>query len=226
MPRYIVVDTETTGPTANDAVCEIAWVEIDQNLNELALVHSLIDPQMRISASASGVHGITQDMVEDAPTIEEFFEHLQPQPEGSYILIAHNVRFDRPRIEPHLPEVSGQVCTLRLARRYLPNAENHKLSTLAYQYGLDRGDSHRADGDVRTCLSLLRYITHLSGLDLDTIVEAEKSPVIIKEMPFGTHRGVPMHLLDKGYARWALRNMSDLDPDLKHTLTLRAEGKL
>lgn len=226
MPRYIVTDTETTGPTPQDKICEIAWVEIDEQLNEIDLVHSLIDPQRPISASASAVHNITADMVQDSPTVEEFFEQISPRVGGEYILIAHNVKFDRPRVEPHLPAVVGQLCTLRLARRYLPNAENHKLGTLAYQYGLSRGESHRADGDVRTCLSLLRYITELSGKSLPTLVEEELQPVLVDKMPFGKHKDVPMHLLDRGYALWALRNMQDLDPDLKHTLELRASGKL
>ena len=71
--RYIVGDTETSGLSASPGVCEIAWAEIDEQGNVLDLQHSLIDPEVPICPAASGVHHITDDMVADAPTMEEFF---------------------------------------------------------------------------------------------------------------------------------------------------------
>lgn len=229
MVRYLIADTETTGASTDDKICELAYIEVDADLNELSRQHSLIDPQRRISASAAGVHGITEEMVQDAPTIEEFFSVvLDPPLDGEIILIAHKVAFDRRYLEPYLPPIVGQLCTLKLARRYLPDAENHKLSTLAYQYGLDKGDSHRADGDVRTAFSLLRFIVLLSGKTLPELVNEDKLPQLVSVMPFGKYRDVPMTQLDRGYAQWAIgpKGLTDIDPDLRYTLTLRAEGKL
>ena len=44
--RFILADVETTGLTEKDAVCEIAWLEIDEQFNELdsdtTLILSLI----------------------------------------------------------------------------------------------------------------------------------------------------------------------------------------
>lgn len=229
-PRYFFWDTETTGATPEDKVVELAFIEVDEHLNELTRGHSLIDPERRISPGASGVHGITYDMVADSPTIEEYFQQvLQPPLEGEIVFIAHKAEFDRRYLTPHLPPIVAQVCTLRLARRALPNADNHKLSTLMYQYGLDRGESHSADGDVRTMLSLVRYVLSLPGFEGKTLrhLAIEDSNLqVLTEMPFGKWKG-PMNKVCPKYAKWAVTGgMKELDRDLHYTLTLRAEGKI
>lgn len=93
MIRYLVGDVETTGTTEQDRTVEVAWIEIDADLNEIDRVHSLIDPQMLISPSAMGVHHITNEMVADAPTWEELFEQVIPNhfaPDDEVVLVAHN----------------------------------------------------------------------------------------------------------------------------------------
>ena len=72
--RWLIADVETTGVRTEDRVVEIAWIEVDNDLNIVDEVHSLIDPEMPIPAAASGVHHITDAMVADAPTISQFFE--------------------------------------------------------------------------------------------------------------------------------------------------------
>ena len=71
--RYYIVDTETSGTDETAGVCEVAFLEIDENFNELARVQSLIDPEVMISPSASGIHGLVDDDVKDFPTLSEFF---------------------------------------------------------------------------------------------------------------------------------------------------------
>jgi exodeoxyribonuclease X len=233
MIHKLIGDTETTDSSADARVCELAWIEVDDDLNEVGRQHSLIDPQRRISAGAMGVHNITEEMVASAPTIDEFFTQvIDPPLTGSVILIAHKVDFDRRMLEPTLERYGhplvGQLCTLRLARKYLKDAENHKLSTLAYQYGLDRGDSHRADGDVRTCFSLLRFIITLSGKTLTDLILEDGDPLIVETMPFGKHKGVAIKDVPRDYVTWALgpKGLTEIDPDLKHTLQLRLENRL
>jgi DNA polymerase III epsilon subunit-like protein len=165
MLRAWVADTETTGADSNDRPCEVAWYEIDEHLSVLDERHSLIDPQMPISATASGIHGITNADVADAPTMVEFVQSLGADffGEGDEILlIAHNVAFDRRMLQPYFP-ITDELCTLRLARRIWPKAENHKLPTLMYLLNLERGKSHSAHGDVHTCFDLLRRIVDTSG---------------------------------------------------------------
>lgn len=92
MERIIVLDTETTGVTPSDRIVELAWIEIDQNLEEVGRFQTLVDPEMLISPSAMGVHHITDADVESAPTIEEVFAVVRPKEfEGQgVVMVAHN----------------------------------------------------------------------------------------------------------------------------------------
>lgn len=231
MIHYLIADTETTGASADDTICEFAAVEVDTQLNELARHHSLIDPERRISAGASGVHGITNDMLVDSPTMAEYLAQVMHPPlMGDVVLIAHKADFDRGKLEKPFAaigvQIVNQLCTLRLARKYLRDAEDHKLATLAYQYALDKGSSHRADGDVRTCFSLLRYIQIVSGKTLLALIDEMGRPQIMREMPFGKHKG-PIAGVPKSYAQWCLgpKGLTEIDPDLRYTLALIAEGQ-
>jgi exodeoxyribonuclease X len=222
--RYILGDTETTGPTPSDKVCELAWVELNEELEVIDKQYSLIDPQIRISAGASGIHGITNQDVAEAPTIEEFFGEVLTSPlDGPVMLIAHNVQFDKRYLAPFIPNLAGELCTLRLARRFWPDAENHKLSTLMYHLALTRGESHRADGDVETCLDLLRKIVEKSGKSLPELAAESMEPLFVKVMPFGKHKGTLLKDLPRSYIDWALK-LDNLDRDMRYSLELVKTG--
>lgn len=223
--RFILADTETSGFGKGSGVCELAFVELDEQLNILDQQYSLIDPEVPISPSASGVHGITNADVQDSPTMAEFFEVVYGQRlTGDVVLIAHNVVFDKPYIEPYIDSLAGEVCTLRLARKYIPEAPDHKLATLKYFLELDAGTSHRADGDVRTTIDLLRHIVARSGASLSDLVKQTSEPIFVHTMPFGAHKGLNIRDIPEDYRRW-LRRKTDIDPDLKYTLAeLAKEG--
>lgn len=218
MPRYFVADTETTGLGPQAKAVEMAWAEIDENLNVLQIVHTLIDPEIPICPGASGVHGITNADVEDSPTLEEFIDVVLGGPiTDEVIFIAHNVVFDKPYFKPVMPNMIGDACTLRLARRFFPDAPNHKLQTLKFHLGLKSGDAHRADGDVVTCLDLLSKIVEKSDLTLDELAHMNSQPQIVSHMPFGKYRGQAIASIPKDYITW-LRKQQDLDGDLRYTL--------
>jgi len=89
--RFLLGDTETTGVGADDAVCEVAWAEIDEDFNILAQGASLINPGKPIHYAASAVNGITDAMVADAPTLEEYMVSVgHPLFGDDVVFIAHN----------------------------------------------------------------------------------------------------------------------------------------
>jgi exodeoxyribonuclease X len=231
-PRIVVLDTETTGGENPQGVCEVAWQTLDENLQPANFVHSLIDPEKPITFSAMGIHGIRPEMVTDAPTLSEFFEQVVPaQFPGTWedddhdlVVVAHNVGFDLPLVRPFTKREPLAICTLRLARKFLPEAENHKLQTLRAQYNLAGGDSHRADGDVATCVSLVQMIVEREQRSLMTLYREAQAPILVEKMMFGKHKGVRIAELDKGYARWCLGNMAELDPDLRASLENRVNS--
>jgi exodeoxyribonuclease X len=217
MLRALLADTETTGAEAHDRICEVAWFEIDEHLNVLNEVHSLINPEMHISAGASGVHGITDEDVASALTMQQFMDQLGYfAPDDEVLLIAHNVAFDRRMLGAYLPIVD-ELCTLRLARRTWPKAENHKLATLMYLLNLPRGKSHSAHGDVHTCYALLCQIVEQSGKSLQELYDSACAPIWVEKMPFGKHKGLELRELPTSYIAWLL-SKDNIDKDLRWTL--------
>ena len=69
--NYIVLDTETTGfdPSKNELI-EIAAIKYE-NYNKIDEFQTLIKPNEPISSYIQHLTGITNEMVENAPNIEE-----------------------------------------------------------------------------------------------------------------------------------------------------------
>lgn len=217
--RWILWDTETSGLTSAAKAVEIAWLELDDDLNVLDQQYSLIDPECPIEPGASGVHHITNKDVADSPTIEQFFEILYGgKIVGDIILIAHNSPFDRRFADPWCDRITGEIDTLRYARRFFPDEQNHKLQTLRYSLGLDEaGEAHSALGDVRATRNLLRVLMDESGLTLADMVKDNDAPIFVHTMPFGKHRGSSIHGVPKDYLQW-LKRQDNVDKDLRYTI--------
>jgi exodeoxyribonuclease X len=225
--RALVADTETTGAEAADRPCEVAWLEIDENLEIIDERHSRIDPERPISAGASGIHGITDDDVADAPTMTEYFsEILGPTffaPDDEVLLIAHNVAFDRRMLKDYMP-ITEELCTLRLARRTWPEAENHKLATLMFLLKLKRAKSHSAHGDVLTCYDLLCKIVERSGKNLQELINDAVQPIFVPKMTFGAHKGKPLAKVPSSYVTWLL-GKDNVDKDLRWSFEQLRAGR-
>lgn len=226
--RLHVFDTETA--SLDGGVCELAAMEIDVQGNVLREVHSMIDPQVPISAAAGGVHGIRDEDVADAPTLEQFVQvYGTPFPGDDVVLIGYGVEFDIKMCASILPATYRSLDLLRVARNLWPEADNHKLQTLAYQFRLGTGTAHRALGDVLTTVNLLRHILTATGADFDGVLEMSKQPLspdtyigFGRHGPMGTDkidgdRGTKLRNLPKSYIRWYL-GTADGDPDLKAAL--------
>ena len=215
--RILVADTETTGTGKADKLVEVAWIELDNQLNILGDFTSLIDPEMHIPADASGVHGIANEDVEVEPTEAELFDIvLKDQDFEDVLLVCHNVAFDERFLSPFM-NISKKLCTLRMAKKIYPESPNHKLGTLIFHLGLPRNrDAHRALADVEATVNLLNRIVKDTGKDLITLVEEFNKPQLIKTMPFGKHKGCRLEDIPKNYLSWLIKQ--DLDSDLKWSL--------
>lgn len=221
--RYFVLDTETASLT--EGVCEIGWLELDEQAAEKARVDSLIDPEVPITASASGVHGIVAEDVADKPTLREFFSESsdtcygEPLKADRLVVIGHRVDFDLGFVRPYLEGEVLPICTLRWARQLWPDAEDHKLATLKYALNLrkDAGTAHRVMADVQVTYDLLRLILQMLNCSLDDLAERSQQPMLLQRMPFGKYKGEHPSTVDVGYWRWALNNMEHMDNDLRFT---------
>ena len=115
MLRNFVLDTETASDKDGCGVCDIFFIEVDDNLQVVSTFGSMIDPEMPICPSASGVHNITNCMVENEPTLEEYLNIVNVREAG---IAAHNAQFDIDKIK-RLVSVPLSIDTLRIAQRYV-----------------------------------------------------------------------------------------------------------
>ena len=73
LKNIIFFDTETTGNTDKDFLCQIAYKTYDPNSKEQASESfcGLYKPPMRIPPEASAVHHISNKMIEDKPSFRQ-----------------------------------------------------------------------------------------------------------------------------------------------------------
>ena len=218
--RWLLVDTETTGISVNDKVCEMAYVEIDDAFNVIRSGNSLINPGIPIHYAASSINGITDVMVKDAPTLEDYMLSEGSPLRGEVTLIAHNLDFDFRFLKAYTDDSVGKLCTLKCARVLYPEAANHKQGTLAAMLGIQvaREKAHSADGDLDVLLQLLQCLCRDAGTDLYGLLEVQRRPRPISKMPFGKHKGVPLAELPNNYIHWLLNKCENLDADLRTAL--------
>lgn len=87
--KFYILDTETTGLGDNDEIIEITLI----NQGGEAVLNTLIKPTQPIPAEAVAIHGITDEMVADAPTWAEIYPTLTELCHGKDIFI-YNAKFD------------------------------------------------------------------------------------------------------------------------------------
>ena len=218
--RWLLVDTETTGISVNDKVCEMAYVEIDDAFNVIRSGNSLINPGIPIHYAASSINGITDVMVKDAPTLEDYMLSEGAPLRGEVTLIAHNLDFDFRFLKQYTDDGVGKLCTLKCARVLYPDAANHKQGTLAAMLGIQvaREKAHSADGDLDVLLQLLQCLCRDAGTDIYGLLEVQRRPRQIKVMPFGKWKGTKLEDLPADYVYWLTHKADNLDADLRNAL--------
>ena len=163
--KFAVLDTETTGlsPIAGGRICEIA-VSVSQNGKKLEEYTTLLNPQIPMHPSVIAIHGITNEMVQHAPTFQPIAPQLLCLLEGC-VLVAHNAEFDlsflRNEIELcglHLPQYPV-LDTLKLARKN-GRFERNNLGVIAQALGISAEGAHRAMADVRMTEKVLYCFLH------------------------------------------------------------------
>ena len=160
--RVVVFDTETTGCSRYDEICQIAAAEYVCGKKNRTF-NAYICPTCEMNPWAEGVHGLSMDfLVEQGISPEEamrqFFEFVG----GNALLVAHNNKFDMRMLNQECekfdisfaPEGIETCDTLALARYFLPDLDCHALSHLIDILGIDGVNSHDALDDAFACANL------------------------------------------------------------------------
>ncbi|MFN3283381.1 MAG: exonuclease domain-containing protein [Pseudothermotoga sp.] len=93
---FCVMDTETTGtdPLGGDRIIEIAIVPVyKKKILYRSIYNSLVNPKIKIPAVIERVHKISNQDIENAPTIDEVFEKMRTFMRKS-IMVFHKAEFD------------------------------------------------------------------------------------------------------------------------------------
>lgn len=90
---FVVIDFETA-TRSNDSACQIGIVAI-KDFQVADYYESYIRPPLnRFDVQNMDIHGITPDLTENAPTMDEVWDEIKPFFSENIPVIAHNARFD------------------------------------------------------------------------------------------------------------------------------------
>ena len=187
MSRLIVLDTETTGLSAEngDRVIELGCVELFNRKLTGNDLHIYFNPERESHEDALKVHGLTTDFLRDKPKFATLANDVVEYLRGAELII-HNAAFDvgflNKELEmaglPPLREFVAEVTdTLAMAKAVYPGKRN-SLDALCDRFGIDRSNRtfHGAKLDAQLLADV--YINLTRGQDALLIDVSTNEPTL------------------------------------------------
>lgn len=154
------IDLETTGINISiDRIVEIAIVKIGLDGTK-QVKRRLVNPEMSIPKASSDVHGITDEMVKDAPSFKILANEIKQFIEGADIGGYNSNRFDVPILNEEFLRagISVDIETRKLldVQKVFHMMEQRTLSA-AYQFYCHKTlqDAHTAEADATATWEIL-----------------------------------------------------------------------
>lgn len=170
---YTIIDIETTGNgLKGNKITEISIFKFDGEkiVDEFT---SLVNPQCPIPYFITGLTGIDDETVRDAPTFTEIAPNVQRITKDC-IFVAHAVNFDYGVIKEEFRQLGvnflrKKLCTVRLSRKLIPGLQSYSLGKLCSAVGIPITDRHRARGDAKATVTLFKRL--LQKPDANTVIK-------------------------------------------------------
>lgn len=234
------IDLETTGINlGTDRIVEIAIVKILPDGSK-SVKRKLINPEMPIPKASSDVHGITDEMVKDAPTFKQVAQELKQMLDGCDFAGYNSNRFDIPLL---MEEFLRAQVEFDMKNRKLLDVQNifHKMEprtlSAAYKFYCNKTleGAHGAEVDAKATYEILeaqleRYPDLGNSVDSvlklmgeDQIVDFARRFVMengIEVFNFGKFKGRPVSDVLKAepqYYDWMMKG--DFPQHTKQKLT-------
>ncbi len=159
---YAVVDIETTGRRGgSNRITEVGIVRL-QGENIIDRWETLVNPCRRIPQRISELTGITDTMVESAPTFGDVAPVIREKCCDA-IFVAHNVQFDYGFMVDEFRRLGERFhaptfCTVRGMRRWYPGLRSYSLKNLCDHLDILLENHHRALNDASAAAQLLNLI--------------------------------------------------------------------
>ncbi|SEQ31992.1 DNA polymerase III, epsilon subunit [Rosenbergiella nectarea] len=174
--QMVIIDTETTGLGDDAEIIEVAALRCDGKI----MLNTLVKPLKPIPVSATAIHGITNEMIANAPSWPEVIGQLILAA-GSDDFLAYNSAFDARLIKQTTYEHYGVISVLfeRFHERHCcvmdayamyrgikkgDGYKKHKLIDAAEHEGVViEGSAHRALSDCLLTLELIKVMAKGDG---------------------------------------------------------------
>ncbi len=168
---FVAFDVETTGlAPVVDRIVEIGAVKF-RDEKVIDTFEELVDPQIPISAEATDINGITDDMVRGKPTVE----HILPRFIlflGEAVPVAHNAPFDAGFLCYDISRLRLKTTdrpildTCAIPKKVLPELSSYSLENLARDLQITSDLFHRALADATVCMQILgACVARMGGSD-------------------------------------------------------------
>jgi len=172
---FVAIDVETTGfSPERDVIIEVGVI-VFRDHDILDEFTSLVNPQREVPPEITRLTGITQTMVDDAPSMYVLRSRLRPLL-ADHILIGHNVDFDLGFLNAERLGIGNhRLDTITLASILVPESGHYSLDALARHLHLpnaDAGQNHRALDDAEQTVELFLALQERAlALELDQLEE-------------------------------------------------------
>lgn len=205
----VFIDLETTGTNlSHDRIVEIAIIRLNPD-GTRQVKRKLINPQMPIPAATTDVHGITDEMVKDAPAFKQVANEVKQFIDHCDLAGYNSNRFDIPLLmEEFLKSgLEFDMGSIRLVdvQKVFHMMEQRTLSA-AYKFYCDKilEGAHSAEVDAQATLEVLlaqvdRYPqlgntvdSILKCIGEDKIVDLARRMIMengVEVFNFGKHKG-------------------------------------
>ncbi|QLG46566.1 exonuclease domain-containing protein [Costertonia aggregata] len=158
---FAVVNLKTTGKSIrNNRITEIAIVRIEDGAIAEKFV-SLVNPEQHIPEYMTKLNGIDDEMVLDRPNFAEIAEKVDLLTHNA-IVVAHDVSFVYYVLRSEFRYLGynyerPKLCTVRLAKRLIPNLLSYKLENLCGTQGIPLID-RRAEAATNATVVLFQRL--------------------------------------------------------------------
>ena len=173
--RFAAIDFETACG-AKVSACSLGIAVVEDGKIIARREWLIRPPSMYFNPFNIDVHGITPEMVADAPE----FNALWPEMEraiGGRPLVAHNAPFDMGVLQATLAhydlwcEKMRFVCSVALARKCWPELRRHGLDALAREFGIEFRHHKAEDDAVAAALIVLKAAEEYSAVSVEQLLE-------------------------------------------------------
>lgn len=173
--KFAVLDFETTGTQSVGEIIQVGLAIIEEDRSVSRVYGSYVKPGTPIPPFITGLTGITDADVADAPELDEMMMELVPLLDD-VVLVGHNVAFDFHFLQNaldrcgYLPFQGRILDTIDFLKLCFPSLTTYQLGAVSAHFKLTHERPHQADSDaLATALVLLKCLDELYSLPLLTI---------------------------------------------------------